>query len=377
MKSSTRAARVYASIRTAHLERLDSMMPAVLIYQRQRYDFDVRAAPDGAELLQLGRLATVLHLLRRHYAVVEVNEPTWSTRWLDLGAQVLAVKVRAFVSRKPTVITSYCIGNLDPVESIRQRRPQLPRWTVSAWTKIVVYLLSRAISRLAFGTSGARAAYQPYIGQRYVASRCRTFEALPAPCACLRARGLIETDDDEPPLRVVFLGAFSDRKGIRQLLTAWDGLAADCAIRLRLIGKGALTEHVVRWAAEHPRVELLIDPPRSMIHESLREAQTVVLLSQPTAGWREQVGLPIVEGLSHGCRIVTSTETGLAPWLSRNGHCVVDPGMPVDELTKLLAALVGESWSRTGALSKLPQIDRRAAADRWMFGDQRLIQTGP
>ena len=53
-------------------------------------------------------------------------------------------------------------------------------------------------------------------------------------------------------------------------------------------------------------------PPREAVHELLASSAVVVMPSVRRPGWREQIGLPLVEGLAHGCRVVTTTETGLA-----------------------------------------------------------------
>ena len=67
-----------------------------------------------------------------------------------------------------------------------------------------------------------------------------------------------------------------------------------------------------------------------------------MLPSQPTSAWREQVGLPIVEGLSYGCTIVTTTETGLAGWLSEHRHRV----LPADANEAQLAAAIIDALRR-------------------------------
>jgi hypothetical protein len=64
-------------------------------------------------------------------------------------------------------------------------------------------------------------------------------------------------------------------------------------------------------------------------------------------GWREQLGLPILEGLSHGSRIVTASETGLAPDLSRDGHFVIAQASPEVLKTALLRSMEEEADTKT------------------------------
>lgn len=362
------AARMYGSIRTAHLERLVGMAPSVIIYNRRRYDFDASVAPEGARLLQLGRLATVLHLLRYRYETVEVNEPVWSNRWLDVTAQVAAVRARSLFVRRRTTIVTYCIGNMDPVYSIRTRRARVPQMLAMTASSLFMKALCRSIDRLAFGTSGSFDVYANYVSRSLLEEKGRIFEAVPAPCSCLVTAGRMADHGSSKGVRLLFVGAFSDRKGIRQLMDAWDRLPQDKAgMSLRLVGKGPLTDVVKGWARDRPEVELFVDPPRSFIHESLREAEVLILLSQPLNGWREQVGLPIVEGLSHGCRVVTTTETGLAPWLDAHGHVVLPVPTQLADLAALLVTLKDQAWSRSGSLTQLPEVDQRLAADAWLF----------
>jgi glycosyltransferase involved in cell wall biosynthesis len=168
---------------------------------------------------------------------------------------------------------------------------------------------------------------------------------------------------------VTFVGAFDERKGLRQLLAAWPQvLEARPGTPLRLLGKGGLARLALDAQDAYDDVTVLLDPERSAIHEAMRSSKVVVLLSQPSATWREQVGLPIVEGLSHGCEIVTTTETGLADWLREHGHQVLDARTsgPAE-----VAAAVHRSLDadRTPAdvVTDLPPEDGRLAADRWMF----------
>jgi glycosyltransferase involved in cell wall biosynthesis len=69
-------------------------------------------------------------------------------------------------------------------------------------------------------------------------------------------------------------------------------------------------------------------PPREVVHELLRSSAVVAMPSIRLPRWREQIGLPLVEGLAHGCRVVTTTETGLADDL--RGHPLVTLTTPGD-----------------------------------------------
>ena len=137
--------------------------------------------------------------------------------------------------------------------------------------------------------------------------------------------------------------------------------------RLCLAGKGVL-EGDLREAVEGRRdVAFEIDPPRDRIHQLLRSSAVVVLLSQRRPRWREQVGLPIVEGLAHGCRIVSTSETGLASWLADHGHVVLDAAASSDDIANGIARALQESASPVTVLQALPEIDGRIQADEWLM----------
>ena len=152
---------------------------------------------------------------------------------------------------------------------------------------------------------------------RQARQRAAVIPALPAPATSIRP-------DRKEPQTALFLGAFSVRKGLPQVVAAWPAVAAQLPhARLTLVGKGVLESSARALAEQEPSVDVVVDPPTAEIREHLQRHSVVVLPAQPTPLWREQVGLPLVEGLSYGCTIVTTSETGLAGWLGQHGHQVI------------------------------------------------------
>ena len=360
------AVRIYASLRSAHLERFRDMMPARILYNRTRYDFDESLISAGNRPVRKSRWGVVRELLTTRYDVVEINEPLMSTRWLDLVAQVGAVRLRGGFGRNRTRIVSYAIGYTDPADDIAIRR-SVPRGLAFLLTKAIAAVLVANTDRLAFGTTGSSRLYDRYVPTRSLARRSRLFEALPSPCECVSA-----VPDPARSTSFVFVGAFDDRKGIRQLLRMWECLSVKRpSFTLHLMGKGKLLDEVTEWAAGRPEVVIEVDPPRARIHEVLRVSGTLVLLSQRVGAWREQVGLPIVEGLAHGCEIITTTETGLADWLRTHGHMALDPQLGAEEMASMVADR-SEVRDRQQILGSLPVADQRIAADRWLMSERSV-----
>jgi glycosyltransferase involved in cell wall biosynthesis len=183
---------------------------------------------------------------------------------------------------------------------------------------------------------------------------------LPAACGC---DGL----PAEPDV-VLFVGAFQHRKGLPKLLESWpEVVRLRPTARLMLIGQGELVELAQQFTERTESVDLIIDPPRPEIHRQLRRASVLVLLSQPSPSWREQVGLPITEGLAHGCAIVCSSETGLAEWLSAHGHDVLPPDATTSTVADAILGALDRGRSAASVLSDLPTVDGRLSADRWLF----------
>jgi len=352
---------VYGSVRSAHLERFRTMTPAVVLHLNRRYDFDPALAVGPSPVRQLGRVATLAHLVRTPYDQVELNEPLMVHRWGSVAAQVAALRLRGTVTRHRPVIGAYCIDLTDPAERLTLDRhvpAPLARW----WSRRVLRFIVGGMDRLAFGTEGSHRLLAAYVDAGVLESRTRMFPAVPQPCDC-------PADGVRDAATVLFVGAFKERKGIRQLMAAWEALPAGSGLRLRLLGKGELLPEVETWAATRSEVEVVVDPPRDDIHASLRAAHVLVLLSQRSGWWREQVGLPILEGLSHGCEVVTTDETGIADWLRDHGHRVVPAGAAPGEVADAIRSAASAGRTAEEVCATLPRTDARIDADRWLLGD--------
>ncbi|WP_285115388.1 glycosyltransferase family 4 protein [Leifsonia sp. fls2-241-R2A-40a] len=349
--------RLYDQVRTAHLERARALEPATIVYRRRRYDFDQEQAR-GLDLVQAGAAKSVALAMSGRWTELEVNEPLDLASLPRTAAVLAATRVGRLLGRRAPAVVTYAIGNLDVFDVRAPRlRSRLRRRAELALARYVW----RRVDRVAFGTPGARDVY----ARRFPAAKDATLiPALPSACDCAAS--------PRDGSRVLFVGSLSERKGLPQLLAAWPAVrTARPDATLVIVGMGPLEDDVRRAAAADPSIRLLVDPPRADIHRELRAARTLVLPSQPRPLWREQIGLPIVEALAHGCRIVTSSETGLAAWLTENGHTVLAPhAAPAEWGTALAHSLTSQQDAVADAqriLSTLPHEDGRLAADRWLF----------
>lgn len=351
--------RVYDQARTAHFERMQASSGEVrFIFRRISYDFD-HALASSANAQRYSRFSTVIHLLKNDYRVAELNEPLFMAAWPSTMSFIAAIRIRDFFRRRRTLIVAYAIENIDLYAQF-SNYTRLPRAISMGIVGIVSRIITAQYDRLAFGTGGSFDIYRSVSGLARLRVLSKLFLALPSPCERCRV-------EVKEPDAVVFIGAFEKRKGIFSLLNAWPLVRkANKKANLYLLGKGKYSQEVREWA-EKNEVDLIIDPPRSEIHSRLSKAKALVLLSESTPRWREQVGLPIVEGLSHGCEIIATEETGLADYLSSEHHSIVkDPSNPDAVAHAILGALSSRRLPNE-IIDCLPVHDSRQAAEKWLY----------
>ena len=349
-------ARLYQTVRTAHLERARQLAPATILHRGTRYDFDPALAAD-LDLVAAGPLAAAWLLFRSTVTSVEVNEPLMLASLRRTAVALTALRVRALLGGERTRLVSYAIENANPFDRPVTGRARLRRIE----HRVLSGYIWRSLDRVVFGTEAARRTYAAAFPGRSWPTDAIMIPAVPAPCGC-------PADPSAVGPHILFLGRLAPRKGFDLVLRAWPYLKVHIPdARLTVVGTGPLADQARAAAASDPSISLLLDPPRAEIHRQLRRARVLVLPSQPVPGWREQVGLPICEGLAHGCSVVTTTETGLTDWLDAHGHDLILPGGPAESLAAALAAALRRDRSRAAVLADLPGIDGRLAADRWLF----------
>jgi glycosyltransferase involved in cell wall biosynthesis len=352
--------RIYETLRSAHLERAHELADCTIYYRTRRSDFDPSLA-QGLDLIRTGTAGMVLSLLFSDVRAIEVNEPLMRPGIVRSALAVAALRLRAAVTRTPLRVCSYAIENLAPAPTPSLRG----RWRYARDRRLGRWLFRR-LDRIAFGTSAARRLYGETYGPVTDTERRNTalIPAIPHPCPCPST----EPPVDRIPDTVVFLGALTERKGVPLLLSAWPQVAREQpGARLVVIGSGPLLSAVQAVAADNPGVDVHVDPPRAEIHRILRTATVLVLPSQRRPHWREQVGLPLVEALAHGVRVVTTDETGLADWLRSHGHRVLPAATDPAALAEAIGLSLRGGPDPAAVLADLPSTDGRLAADEWLF----------
>lgn len=351
---------LYDVARTAHFERiLRSDAATTVLYSQRRYDFDAElAAKVGAR--RAGAAQAFWYALNHDIDVLEIAEPLLVRAAPRSFAAIMGARLRARIRGRDVAVVTYAIENKDPRDG-SDTLPIPARVKLRA-QRLFVRGVWRSLDRIAFGTSQAQDLYERLLGDAKATRRL--IPALPV------ADDTIAADQDRAPV-VTFLGEFSERKGFPLLMRAWPTVkAAAPDARLVLIGKGAGADEARALGSRDEAVQVEIDPPRSRIFELLAESKVLALPSQPRPRWREQVGLPIVEALERGCLVVTTSETGLAPWLAEHGHGVIVDPADADGLAAALLDALRSDRTPGEVLADLPDRDGRAEAERWILTEE-------
>lgn len=351
----TTVLRIYESVRSTHLSDLRTMTTGHLLYRERMYDFEEQLT-EHVSIERASRLQTVRRILTANEQFIEINEPFMVRAWPSLVMYTTAARVSRIVLRKRFELTTYAIENNSPILPIQDLLPFPLSWVKFVVRAICAYLM-KPVDRIAFGTPGAASNYRLLVPNLLLDMDVTEALELPTPCTC---------HGPERSSNLLFVGEFSDRKGIRQAMRLWDEVWDRADITFTIIGQGPLLDPVLAWSKSHSNVQVVVDPPRAEIHTHLRLASALVLLSQSTPRWREQIGLPIMEGLAHGCEIISTDQTGYAEWLSENGHTVVSQDVDYTRLAEVMLGKIRTPRPAAQIVGTLPLTSSRHDFDRWM-----------
>lgn len=359
-------ARYYHTARTAHIERLADFKPSWFYYSTNRADFDEDLARDTPRVRKASVVRAATAIRKSGVSILEVPEPLAIKLWPQLVYLHTYFLFYRLLTRRRVLLVTYAMENYPPGNKLSEFS-RLPRLLTRPLATFVNGYLLRTLDRIVFATREAEIIYEelnPKAMLRHGLER-NLIWALPSPHSSDVSEE--RADDHSEAHRLVFLGTFETRKGIHRICDVWPQVESQLpSAQLLLMGKAGDIERVRAFAASHDRVSLLEDPARSVIFDELKASRSLVLFSQPWKGWKEQVGLPIVEALSAGCEIVASDETGIQHWLSEHGHQVVPWDAPDEELAQALVAALTSSRSARQIQQDLPEVDGRLAAELWL-----------
>ena len=141
---------------------------------------------------------------------------------------------------------------------------------------------------------------------------------------------------------VLFIGQFEERKGIDDLLAAFDKVS-DPSAELRLVGNGSLEDHIRRQVNGSSRVTIVGHVSQDDLPGELECANCLVLPSVTTRQSREPWGLVVNEAMHAGLPVVVTDAVGAAGGGlvrdGQNGYVVPErnPARLGDALRRLIA----------------------------------------
>ncbi|WP_344753870.1 glycosyltransferase [Gryllotalpicola koreensis] len=351
-----------------HFERASEMAPGLTLYLKRRADFDEALAANRPDFLSGTLREIIRRVLVSRPRVLEVPEPLWFRYWPHTMILLIALRLASGSRRREISVVTYAIENSTP-DRLPRRLATLPPALWRTISRILARGHLRHVDRIAFGTSGARQALITTAGLGALQDdhlQTRIIEALPTRCACT-------SPSEERTDSVVFVTSLEQRKGLDTLLEAWPAVvAARPTAMLHIAGSGPLEGATATASATYPSIVFHGLVGRETVHSLYRHARVSVLPSRPSGRWREQVGLPIVEGISHGTSIVTTAETGLARWLTQHGQHVLTELTP-----RALATAIIEALAVPAPRYALPLADGRILADGWLIGRAPGVFTPP
>ena len=207
--------RVYHQVRTAHLERAAQLPPAAILFANKRYDF-AEELTHGLELVPARGWRSAWWLLRNPAEVVEVNEPLMLPAARSTAAALCGLGLSRLLGRPRTRVVSYAIENRDPTP--RPAQAGLRRRLAHRLDLALARRIWRRVDRIAYGTQAAQDLYAARLPAARSPQQTLVW-ALPAPVA--------EAVTKEAG-QVLFLGAFTDRKGFSLLLAPGRWSAKRC-----------------------------------------------------------------------------------------------------------------------------------------------------
>lgn len=125
------------------------------------------------------------------------------------------------------------------------------------------------------------------------------------------------------PPRVVFIGALSQAKGVRDLISASVSIVGGVPHELVLVGDGPLRAEADAAAAQHRHIDVWGPQDRSGVRAALAGATVFVLPTQRFGRWREAAGLVSLEAQASGVPAIVYDSGGAAEMLDEGSTGLV------------------------------------------------------
>ena len=352
--------KIYPELRTGMIEQCSTYAENIIIlYRKSLFDFhDSYVEKFSVKNRKCSRIGVLFHLLMNDFRIVELTEPLFLREILNNLMYSIFLKIKSIVLMRemPSIVT-YCIENVDMSEKVKFH---LGRKMVFVWPiiKLIILFNVKMCSKIAFGTPSAKEEYFSLFGSTLRKKENKEFNPAEGQCpSCFINKKRRQS--------IVFIGSLDDRKGIKEVMEVWPVISRELReADLTIVGKGYLEKYVIDWSLSQINVRVIVNPDREYIHEVLVSSETLILPSVSSVVWREQIGLPITEGLSHGCKIISTNTTGISQFLRENGHLVVSN---LIDSTEEIIRFIKINKTPLSILKSLPLIGGREEAELWLW----------
>lgn len=356
----SRSIRIHVHLRGADLALSEQMGPAEVWYFIRHTDLPGQSTLP-AWCIHVNVFSAIWRIFTTRARSIEIPEPLWARFLPTALILMVSARVARLVTGRPARTVFYALENNMPADALFGNAP-VPRIVKESFIWLLGAIVTPLVDRVAFGSDGARRAYE-HMG-RLRLPNTRVFTELPA--------RTLSSDEEETP-RVhdqdaLFVGGLEYRKGISILLDAWTKVEAELPMAtITIIGSGPLRPDVEDWVRRRPeRRRYLGQVPHEELASFYEAADVLIAPSVRDGRWREQIGLQLREALAAGVTIVASDETGLADWLREHGHTVVPTADLGESLGTRVVTTMGQLLPRAAVRESLPTVDGRSAADSWL-----------
>lgn len=351
----------WPELRSKHLNSASMQSGSLFLVQKYKTDFDVTKIPANAQIRSAGVWKSIFIIFKARPEVVEIPEPLYYRYLLKTVLLVSAISLLSKFRKCPPKFVTFCLENGD--KGLMPRRLSYISsiiW-VAAITPLVRYLVQK-LDKVAFGSELAQNTLKTWLTKNQIVdldSKSRYFPQLPSKCECHPELKKVEGS-------VLFIGELEARKGIPLLIQAWEEHSKEFKnSTLTIAGSGSLKSAVDQLALRNNNVNFLGQVNRDTVHKLMRTNQIVVLPSRRSGSWREQIGLPIEEGLAHSCSLIASEDSGLSNFLIENKQQVLKWDFSLEEL---VVALRSSTLNPVVVSSeKLPTRNQRGVAEDWLL----------
>lgn len=180
-----------------------------------------------------------------------------------------------------------------------------------------------------------------------------------APPIC--AEGIAGGTLEHKPIRFLWAGTFSIRKGAYYLLQAWKTLQPETGVRLDVFGAMGLPDSLVHNVPDSVRLSGTV--PRSQLYEHYRKADVLVF---PTLC--DGFGMVVTEAFAQGLPVITTNRAGAADLVRHGVNGLIVPAGDTEALKDAL------DWCITHRqeLKVMRQAALETAAS-WQWSDYRRV----